>query len=72
MTRLSNETHQAGQEVEMANEKRNPKSKGDQERLLSEELKQSFPASDPPASTQPGGGITGPEVVKPTSNEKSR
>lgn len=54
----------------MANKKRNSKSKADQERLLSEELKQSFPASDPPASTQPGGGITGPEVVEPRSSEK--
>jgi hypothetical protein len=50
----------------MAKEKQEPKSKDDQERRLSEELKQSFPASDPPASTQPGSGITGPEVVKPT------
>jgi hypothetical protein len=54
----------------MANEKRVPKSKDAQERQLSEELKQSFPASDPPASTQPGGGITGPEEVKPKPNKK--
>ena len=43
-----------------------PKSKKEEDRQLSRELEESFPASDPPASTQPGGGITGPEV-KPTS-----
>jgi hypothetical protein len=31
---------------------------------LSKELDMTFPASDPPASTQPGGGITGPEVAQ--------
>jgi hypothetical protein len=50
----------------MTKEKQEPKSKGDQERKLSKELEISFPASDPPASTQPGSGITGPEVVKST------
>jgi hypothetical protein len=25
----------------------------------------SFPESDPPASTQPGSGVTGPEVAEP-------
>jgi hypothetical protein len=50
----------------MTKEKQAPKSKGSQERGLSKELEMSFPASDPPASTQPGSGITGPEVVKPT------
>ena len=43
-----------------------PKSKKEKDRQLSRELEESFPASDPPASTQPGSGITGPEV-KPTS-----
>jgi hypothetical protein len=57
------------QERKMTKEKQEPKSKGAQERQLSEELKQSFPASDPPASTQPGSGITGPEAVKPTPNK---
>jgi hypothetical protein len=47
-------------------EKQQRKSKGDQERQLSDELTQSFPASDPPASIQPGSGITGPETVRPT------
>ena len=50
----------------MTKEKQTPKSKGDQERQLSKELEMTFPASDPPASTQPGSGITGPEAVKPT------
>jgi len=39
-----------------------PKSKKEEDRELSRELEDSFPASDPPASTQPGSGITGPEV----------
>jgi len=38
------------------------KSKSEQERQLAKELEMTFPASDPPASTQPGSGITGPEV----------
>jgi len=41
-----------------------PKSKSEQERQLNKELEGTFPASDPPASTQPGGGITGPEAPK--------
>jgi hypothetical protein len=45
--------------------KQEHKSKKEQEQLLSKELdkelEMSFPASDPPASTQPGSGITGPE-----------
>ena len=45
--------------------KRADKSKGEREKELTEALEQTFPASDPPASTQPGGGVTGPEVVKP-------
>jgi hypothetical protein len=48
-----------------APEKQEPKPKGDQERQLTKELEETFPASDPLASTQPGSGITGPEVVKP-------
>ena len=39
------------------------KSKGEQDQELSKELTDSFPASDPPAITQPGGGITGPEYA---------
>jgi len=54
----------------MPKEKQTPKSKGDQERRLSKELEATFPASDPPASTQPGSGITGPEVahIMPATN----
>ncbi len=33
-----------------------------EDRELTKELEMSFPASDPPASTQPGSGITGAEV----------
>ena len=43
--------------------RRELKSKGQQDRELSKELDMTFPASDPPASTQPGSGITGPEVA---------
>jgi hypothetical protein len=39
-----------------------PKSKDEQDRQLSKELAMTFPASDPPASSQPGAGITGPEA----------
>ena len=42
--------------------KRERKSKKEKEQQLSKELEMSFPASDPPASTQPGSGITGPEA----------
>ncbi len=35
-----------------------------EDQKLSKELESTFPASDPPASTQPGSGVTGPEVVK--------
>ena len=45
-------------------EKPEPKSKGQQDRELGKALEDSFPASDPPASTQPGSGITGPEKTK--------
>lgn len=50
----------------MTKAKQSPKAKAEQERELTEELEMTFPASDPPESTEPGGGITGPEVVKPT------
>jgi hypothetical protein len=45
------------------------KSKSEQERQLAKELEMTFPASDPPASTQPGSGITGPEVKAPKPAE---
>jgi Protein of unknown function (DUF2934) len=38
-------------------------SKNKLDRELSEGLSESFPASDPPAVTQPGSGITGAEVA---------
>jgi hypothetical protein len=44
--------------------KQPPKSRSEQERKLSKELESTFPASDPLASTQPGGGVTGPEAAK--------
>jgi hypothetical protein len=47
----------------MTKAKHDSKVKGDEERQLTKELEMTFPASDPPASTQPGSGITGPEVV---------
>lgn len=49
----------------MMKAKQEKKSKGEQERQLTKELEQTFPASDPPASTQPGSGITGPEAAQP-------
>jgi hypothetical protein len=60
---------QESMELQMAKteypKKQAPKSKSEQERKLSKELESTFPASDPPASTQPGGGITGPEAAQP-------
>ena len=41
-------------------DKEDRKSKNEQDRQLTKELEMSFPASDPPAATQPGSGITGP------------
>jgi len=53
----------------MKRAKQQKKSKGEQERQLSKELEQTYPASDPPASTQPGSGITGPEAVRGASGK---
>jgi hypothetical protein len=50
-------------ETKMKNEKERRKTKKEEDRELSKELEMSFPASDPPSATQPGGGITGPEVA---------
>ena len=47
----------------MAKTELNQKSKNEEDRQLSRELEMSFPASDPPAATQPGSGITGPEAA---------
>jgi hypothetical protein len=38
-----------------------PKSKRQQDQELDQELKDSFPASDPPSSTTPGGGPGAPD-----------
>jgi hypothetical protein len=48
------------------------KSKKEEDRQLSKELEMSFPASDPPASTQPGSGITGPEAASPQTPTDKR
>jgi hypothetical protein len=56
--------NQIERHAEKQKQKPKPKSKNEQERELSKELEMSFPASDPPSLTQPGGGITGPEVEK--------
>jgi hypothetical protein len=56
----------------MAEAKRDKKSKGEREQQLSKELEQTFPASDPPASVQPGSGVTGPEVAKPKPKSDAR
>jgi hypothetical protein len=48
----------------MAKAKQDGKSKNKEDQQLSMELEMSFPASDPPAATQPGSGITGPEAAR--------
>ena len=45
--------------------KEQQKPKAEQDRQLSKDLEMTFPASDPPASTQPGGGIAGPDDRPP-------
>ena len=47
--------------------KEDRKSKNEQDRQLTKELEMSFPASDPPAATQPGSGITGHEAARSES-----
>ena len=53
------------EQVRKSNKKEDRKSKNEEDRQLSRELEMSFPASDPPAATQPGSGITGPEAASP-------
>jgi hypothetical protein len=48
-----------------AKSRRTAAEKNEEDRELSEELEMSFPASDPPSSTQPGSGITGAEPPPP-------
>jgi hypothetical protein len=43
----------------MSDARRHRRSKDEQDRILSMELEMTFPASDPPASTQPASGVTG-------------
>lgn len=40
------------------------KEKRREEKLHEEAIEESFPASDPPATTQPNSGITGPEEAR--------
>ena len=47
----------------MAKTEQDRKSKNEEDRQLSRELEMSFPASDPPAATQPGSRITGAEAA---------
>lgn len=49
----------------MANAEQERKWKNEEDRQLTKELEMSFPASDPPAATQPGSGIIGPEATIP-------
>jgi hypothetical protein len=49
----------AKREQKAKKEANRQKSKNEEDRQLSEELEMSFPASDPPAATEPGSGITG-------------
>jgi len=60
----------------MSREKQERRSKDEQgpglSKELDSELDNSFPASDPPASTQPGSGVTGPEVAEPAPAKAKR
>jgi len=44
--------------------RKQPKPKSEQDRDLSRDLEETFPASDPPAATEPGGGVTGSEIAR--------
>jgi hypothetical protein len=48
------------------------KSKKEEDQELSEELEMSFPASDPPSSTQPGAGSLGPSPRLPVERRRSQ
>jgi hypothetical protein len=54
----------------MTKAKQDAKAKAKKDRELTKELEMTFPASDPPESVEPGSGVTGAEVVKPTSTER--
>lgn len=47
------------------NKKRQESQKKREDNRLEEGVEDTFPASDPVSETQPGGGITGPEVIDP-------
>jgi hypothetical protein len=57
-------------EAPMTIAKRASKSKEEQDRQLSEGLEESFPASDPPASTQPGAGSKATDTNPPKAAER--
>ena len=42
-----------------------------EEKKLDKELAESFPTSDPPASVQPGSGITGCTATNPASTRRT-
>ena len=44
--------------------------KKEADKMVTEELKETFPASDPLSSSQPGGGITGTEPMPKGSAHK--
>ncbi|MEQ8816462.1 MAG: hypothetical protein RLO51_01110 [Thalassobaculum sp.] len=48
----------------------NPKTKQEQDAELDEELEDSFPASDPPSSSTPGGGSGAPDHDKEDEKKK--
>ena len=47
----------------MAKTEQDRKSKNEEDAAAFQGMEMSFPASDPPAATQPGSGITGPEAA---------
>jgi len=59
MTATSESKEARDREFTMSDARRHRRSKDEQDRILSMELEMTFPASDPPASTQPGSGVTG-------------
>jgi hypothetical protein len=51
--------------VDSNKDERKQKEKRTEDERLEEGVEETFPASDPVSETQPGGGITGPEVIDP-------
>jgi len=54
----------------MARTRESEQAKREQDRDLTEELEMTFPASDPPTATEPGGGVTGPEKAPPDAAQE--